>query len=502
MRIKTILIGGTLASGAVVAVVIGYLLAAAWTVDDSLSQDTITGAIIASTFEQSQILNDFLLYPGERARSQWVRKHEAVGYLLDDLAKAGREEDPLLTRMRTIHRKQMESFARLIEALRSANDDQVAGGALNELHEHRIAQVRSASQTMLSLATELGQEAEESLFRTLYGLAWGVAVLVAGMAALLAGVWFILGWRVVRPMAGLARGISDFRGGLVGKWHGIQREDEIGDVARAFEQMAGNLKTVMVSRDELAMEVKIRRRAECEAQELAESLNRRTSELDSVNKELETFAYSVSHDLRAPLRGMAGFCQALVEDYGDKLDDTGKDYVRRISAASKRMGQLIDDLLALSRVTRIEVKRSDVNLSDMAETIAEQLRRGEPDRKVEFKIKPGVTAQGDEALLRTMLENLLGNAWKYSAKNPRATIEFGIAANGPEPTFYIRDDGVGFDMAHADKLFKPFQRLHGSTEFEGTGIGLASVANIVRRHGGRIWADSTPDVGTTMRFTL
>jgi PAS domain S-box-containing protein len=237
-------------------------------------------------------------------------------------------------------------------------------------------------------------------------------------------------------------------------------------------------------------------------QEMAERLARDNAALNSVNKELDTFCYSVSHDLRAPLRGMVGFCQALVEDYGDKLDETGKDYVQRISAASKRMGQLIDDLLTLSRVTRTEINRADVNLSNMAETIAEQLRRSDSDRKVEFKIQPGLTAQGDETLLRTMLENLLGNAWKYSAKKPHATIEFGIAANGTEQPFFVRDNGAGFDMAHVDKLFKPFQRLHGHREFEGTGIGLASVANIVRRHGGRIWAEAKPEAGATMRFTL
>ncbi len=228
----------------------------------------------------------------------------------------------------------------------------------------------------------------------------------------------------------------------------------------------------------------------------------RTSQLDAVNKELETFAYSVSHDLRAPLRSMVGFCQALVEDYSDKLDETGKDYVRRVSAASKRMGQLIDDLLTLSRVTRAEVKKTEIDLSGMAETMAEQLRRDEPGRNVEFKITPGVIVQGDEILLRTVIENLLGNAWKYSAKRPYATIEFGIEANGVEPTYFVRDNGAGFDMAFADKLFKPFQRLHGSAEFEGTGIGLASVANIVRRHGGRVWAEAKLGAGATLLFTI
>ncbi len=248
------------------------------------------------------------------------------------------------------------------------------------------------------------------------------------------------------------------------------------------------------------------RKTESDMRELNTGLEQRvaerTSQLDAVNKELESFAFSVSHDLRAPLRSMAGFCLALMEDYSDKLDETGLDYLERISAASKRMGRLIDDLLTLSRVTRIETKRSDINLSAIAESVAEDLKRSEPDRKVEFVIQPDVVAKGDEILLRTVLENLLGNSWKYSAKKPQATIEFGVEANGVAPAFFVRDNGAGFDMAHADKLFKPFQRLHGNAEFEGSGIGLASVANIVRRHGGKIWADAKPNDGAIMRFTL
>lgn len=241
---------------------------------------------------------------------------------------------------------------------------------------------------------------------------------------------------------------------------------------------------------------------EQQIEEMAVRLARDNLELNSLNRELDAFCYSVSHDLRAPLRSMTGFGQALLEDYGDKLDDVGQDYIQRISAASKRMGQLIDDLLMLSRVSRTEVKRVSVDLSELAESVASQLREGDPARTVEFKIQPGVTAQCDETLLRTVMDNLVGNSWKYSARKRQATIEFGVTANGSERTFFVRDNGAGFDMAHADKLFKPFQRLHGSTEFEGTGIGLASVANIIRRHGGRIWAESEPGEGTTMRFTL
>jgi signal transduction histidine kinase len=502
MRIRTLLIGGTIASGALVAVVVGYLAVAVRSLDTSLEQDTATGALIVSLYEQSEILGDYLLHPGERARSQWTKKQAHIGQLIDRLAVSAGDDDPLLSRMQANQAEKAISFAWLVNALEDRGNKSTLSASLNELEQHRIAQVRLASQSMLTLAVRLGQQAEDRLLDTLYELAWGVALLVGSIGALLAGVWFIVGWRVVRPIVRLQHGIRNFRGGRVGDWQGIRTDDEIGDVATAFEAMAENLNAVMVSRNELAKEVETRKRAERQAQEYAESLKVRTSELDAVNRELETFAYSVSHDLRAPLRSMAGFCQALVEDYNDRLDDTGKDFIRRISDASKRMGLLIDDLLTLSRVTRKEVNKADVDLSEMAQTIAEQLRQAEPARDVAFEIQPGITASGDETLLRTVLENLLGNAWKYSSKKPQATIEFGVAANGGGPSYYVRDNGVGFDMAHADKLFKPFQRLHRAAEFEGTGIGLASVANIIRRHGGKIWAEAAPDAGATLRFTL
>lgn len=502
MRIRTLLIWGTLASGTLVVAVIGYLVLAARNLDVALEYDGAARTIVTSLFEQSEILGEFLLNPGDRARTQWQKRQDTIGRLLDELSMSGSDDAALLPPMHAIHRKQAESFARLLYALELQSGELVFQGVRNELQQHRATQVKLASQALLTHASRLGLHAQEIVLHTLYELAVGIAVLVAGMVTLLAGIWFMVGLRVVRPIARLQQEIRGFTGGKVGEWRGIRDDDEIGDVARAFARMADNLSAVMVSRDELSNEVEIRMLAEQKARELASSLEARTVALDAVNKELESFAYSVSHDLRAPLRSMAGFCQALVEDYGQRLDETGKDYVQRISAASKRMGRLIDDLLTLSRVTRTEIEQAEIDLSDIAESIANQLRETEPGRDVEFRIQPGVVARGDGVLLRTVLENLLGNAWKYSSKKPRAMIEFGVAANDAEHAFFVRDDGVGFDMGYADKLFQPFQRLHHGGEFEGTGIGLASVANIIRRHGGRVWADSMLGLGTTMHFTL
>ena len=233
-----------------------------------------------------------------------------------------------------------------------------------------------------------------------------------------------------------------------------------------------------------------------------ERIERYAEQLEALNKELEAFSYSVSHDLRAPLRSIDGFSQALLDDYSDKVDDQGRDYLKRVRAAAQSMAQLIDDMLKLSRVTKGEMRRESVSLSGIAGEIASGLAVTEPGRKVEFEIEPGLEAVGDPALLRVLLENLLDNAWKFTSKNDTARIEFGIADVEGKKAFYVRDNGVGFDMAYADKLFIPFQRLHNKTEFLGTGIGLATAQRITRRHGGSIWAEGKVGEGVTFYFRL
>lgn len=247
-----------------------------------------------------------------------------------------------------------------------------------------------------------------------------------------------------------------------------------------------------------------RKRAQEEIVKLNEELEHRVHELASVNQELETFSYSVSHDLRAPLRAIAGFSQALEEDYADVLDKQGKDYARRVNAATQRLNQLIDDMLTLSRVTRSEMSRdTPADLSGMAQSIVAQWRATQPDRQVEIVIQPHLETRGDPRLLRIALENLLGNAWKFTSKVPQARIELGTAGTEDDRiVYFVRDNGAGFDMTYSDKLFGPFQRLHTATEFPGTGIGLATVQRIIHRHGGRVWADSVVGEGATFYFTL
>lgn len=239
-----------------------------------------------------------------------------------------------------------------------------------------------------------------------------------------------------------------------------------------------------------------------EVQKLNQHLEDRARALEMANKELESFSYSVSHDLRAPLRSIDGFSRAVQEDYADKLDDEGRENLQIIRAASQRMGHLIDDMLMLAKVARIEIRRAPFDISGLAASIAQELQRTNPGRPAEFLIAPGLQAEGDASLTRIALENLLGNAWKFTANRPEPRIEFGRTSHNGHSAFFVRDNGAGFDMTYAHKLFGAFQRLHTTAEFPGTGVGLASTQRIIHRQGGRIWAESQPGQGATFYFTL
>jgi PAS domain S-box-containing protein len=237
-------------------------------------------------------------------------------------------------------------------------------------------------------------------------------------------------------------------------------------------------------------------------QQLEDRVRRRTAELETANKELEAFSYSVSHDLRGPLRTMDGFSQALMEDHASSLNEKGQHYLNRIRTAAQKMGQLIDDMLQLSRLTRAEMRVRPIDLSEMATKLIEELRASEPGRQVDVHIEPGLEVTADPGLLQVALYNLFTNAWKFTSRRERALIEFGQVSNGLRTAFFVRDNGAGFDMRYADHLFSPFQRLHAEEDFKGTGIGLATVHRIIRRHDGRIWAEAAEGQGATFYFEL
>lgn len=297
----------------------------------------------------------------------------------------------------------------------------------------------------------------------------------------------------INAVLGISRDITDLK----------QTEMELKKYRDHLEKMVEvRTKELKDTTKQLENEITEHKKAEKKIRNLNEDLKKRTVELETINKELESFSYSVSHDLRAPLRSIDGFSQAILEDCNDNLDENGKEYLSRVRIASQRMAQLIDDLLNLSRLTRSEMHYEDVNLSEIAHTIETELKYMQPQRNVKFEIEDGIIVKGDPKLLKVMLENLLNNAWKFTSKCKNAKIKVGTIDHNGQTAYSIKDNGAGFNMEYADKLFNPFQRLHNVDEYPGNGIGLATVQRIIHRHSGQIWAEGKVNEGATFYFTL
>lgn len=321
---------------------------------------------------------------------------------------------------------------------------------------------------------------------------------VAGMVASVAGVLLVA---AVSINLTLKRKVSARTAELQGELAERRRLEQ--ELTRLNEQLEERVRERTA---ELERQVADRRRAEEALQQLTVGLEQRvkarTAELEASNRELESFTFAISHDLRAPVRHINGYVEILTEELAVKECHCAGDYLVRIMISCRRMQEMIDSLLALSRISRKELQCEQVDLSAIARQIMTDLREAEPHRRVEATIADGIAATGDPALLRSVIENLLHNAWKYTGRRDVAHIEFGADTGGGETVYYVRDDGAGFDAAYAGKLFTPFQRLHTDAEFTGTGVGLATVQRIIRRHGGRVWAFSEPGRGACFFFTL
>ncbi|HMJ11069.1 MAG TPA: ATP-binding protein [Polyangiaceae bacterium] len=319
---------------------------------------------------------------------------------------------------------------------------------------------------------------------------------------------------LLRSLAELTAGFQRFGKGVFEPPIEVRQRDELGELAEHANHMAESLARVQgqLLRAQEKLEVKVEERtrelsAANEAirqmnNELERHVGQRTAQLQVANRELESFSYSVAHDLRAPLRGVSGFAEVLLADYEDKLDEEGKDCLREILENAQRMSELIDALLSLSRVTRTELRTATVELSALAHDVVKRLAAADPRPGYELVVAESVQAEMDPQFARAILENLLGNAWKFTSHVALPRLEFGVTETNGERTFFVRDNGAGFNQAYAEKMFAPFQRLHTVAEFPGTGIGLATVQRIVHRHGGRIWAEGHVGQGAAFYFTL
>ena len=494
MKIST---KGRLATGSALATIllIGALFWwASDEVEDAYTQRGHTMQLSRALTELRLLSFEYVVYHQPRALLQQRAATQRVDRLIAAGKTSGLEERNVLKqvgeRSQVVHRM----FERLVDIVTLANANaytapdeatarllaQLSSGLLILLHENQADSYR-----LINLSTERIYDAQQR----------GLMVVITGLTlvaicAIGAG-WFI-NRTVLAPIGRLERATREVAAGNLDYQLDIDSQDEIGEVARSFNAMTHSLRVSFAR------------------------VERSNQELAALNREIEAFSYSVSHDLRGPLRSMDGFSLAVLEDCGDKLDESSKDALQRIRAASQRMGRLIDELLGLSRVTRVDLTWTDVNLSKVATEIAQaldasaqgdakadaQADEGAPGPAVQWVIAERLMLRGDLALVQIAMQNLLENACKFSAKSAAPCVHVGATQRDGETVFFVADNGVGFDMAYADRLFGAFQRLHHESEFAGTGIGLAIVQRIVRRHEGRIWAEAKPGLGATFFFNL
>ncbi len=455
--------------------------AVAWTfgeVENANRQRRATSEIARGFVDLRLVTFDFRLYHTDRARVQWYAVSDRLDRLIENVTLPEPEEVQILGALRDRRAAGRRLFAELA-ADYERRDSEAPHDPTKGLFESQLLnQLLVYQQENFSDSLRLNNLVNETIVDAQRHAALAIIAGLLVLAAMTFGASWFIRKSMLRPIAVLQHATRQV---AAGRWDfvlGIRSKDEIGDLSKNFDDMTKSLQHSFAQ---------------------IEQSNRN---LALLNEELEAFSYSVSHDLRGPLRSMDGFSMVLLEDYGDKLDEEGQDALNRIRAASQRMGELIDDLLRLSHVTRAELRLTVVDLTAMAKDLATVLHRDQPARTVRFDIEDGLSLTADAPLMRIAMQNLLQNAWKFTSGKQQAVIRVGAAARDGGTTFFVADNGDGFDMAHAGKLFGAFQRLHHATEFPGTGIGLAIVHRILRRHGGSVWAEAEKGKGATIFFSV
>jgi signal transduction histidine kinase len=457
--------------------------------------------IVSSVFERKALNSDYLQNSNQLTKDKWLAKQQQISELLqenpaDSVAMSDRQTFDDI-------RKSLEGSSAIFQQIVS-NRENVRNGvrleaAASEIEHQLVEQLLLEFLETIADAHRL-QKASNALIASTQRTAAGVSLfMIVAVALFVIILTRSLGRIISKGIASLQQAATAIGAGNFHHTIPIIAEDEFANVAKAFNTMSGKLAE---SHAALEQDIVARKRTAAEIEGLNQDLSHTVAQLQGANQELEAFAYSVSHDLRAPLRAMGGFSEALVEDYGDKLDAEARSYLDEIIVGSRHMGQLIDGLLTLSRSTRGELHHDRVDLSLMAERLRREQEKAEPGRRVEWQIAPGLNTNGDGRMIEVIMRNLLDNAWKYTVGAIEPLIRVYGEARGNALFFCVADNGAGFDMAHAEKLFQPFQRLHRQDEFPGIGIGLATAQRIVHRHGGTIEATGAPRQGATFRFSL
>jgi signal transduction histidine kinase len=447
-------------------------------VQDANSQRRQTTQITRRLTDLRQVTFEYLLHRQERVRQQEGEVSARLARLIADNPFSGPEQSEVLARLSERITRAHRLFEELVATPVADGMNAVDNESTRRFEAQMFSLLLTLQQESLADAFRMTDFSTERIIAAQQRMMIVILVGLAVIALSMGGAGWLIHRNVLAPIGRLKQATTEVAAGNWNYTLGIVSDDEIGELSRTFDAMTRSLRTSFAQ------------------------IERSNLELAALNQEIEAFNYSVSHDLRGPLRSMDGFSLALLEDYGDKLDADAKDSLQRIRAASQRMGRLIDELLGLSRVTRVELALKPVDLSEIAREIADSFDQQQPTRTVQWVIEEAMTVYADKALLQIAMQNLLENAWKFTGKTDRPVIHAGTIERDGRQAYFVADNGVGFDMTYADRLFGAFQRLHHESEFPGTGIGLAIVQRVMRRHEGKVWAQSKPGLGATFFFSL
>ena len=495
-------------SAGILIVLVTVLVSAIFIISNQITKENrrykIVHDVHLAVSELAIITYEYLIHHEERMEQQWNLRYNSMAEIIEKAA--AEEESRELTKLISVDYTTLGNLFQQVTANYKKGQKLIQEGASQGkidnvilLEERLVAQLLIESQSIFTDAYRMENKAHSSTAKA-QELARNLTLIsVIIFAAIITTTSLLIARSISKPLDMLIKGTEIIGKGDLEHKVNIKSRDEMGQLAVSFDEMTSKLKESYTG---LKKEITERKRAEEKIQRLNRELEHRLIEIRAANKELEAFSYSVSHDLRTPLRAIDGFSQILLEDYPDKLDREGRRVLSVIRDNTGRMGKLIEDLLALSRLGRKEIRKTKINMEKLVRGVFEELKGVTPEEKLRMKMNDLPPAGGDESLIREVLANLLSNAIKFSKNEKSPVIEVGGTLEDNENIYYVKDNGVGFDMKYRDKLFGVFQRLHSQQEFKGTGVGLAIVQRIIHRHDGRVWAEGKVNKGTTFYFTL